>query len=113
MGQKLGAVIVSPRVLAMIARLTTLAVPGVARMSSLGVERWIRTADTEGVRVQVIDESVMLDVYVVARPDVSMLKLSRDIQSRVTRAILEIVGMAVREVNVHILDVADEPPALN
>lgn len=112
-GQKLGTVIVSPRVLATIARLTTLSVPGVARMSSLGMERWIQISDPGGVKVQVVDDAVVLDVYVVARSDVNMLELSREIQSRVTRSILEIVGMGVREVNVHILDVVDEPPVLS
>ncbi len=82
-------------------------------MSSLGMERWIQISDPGGVKVQVVDDAVVLDVYVVARSDVNMLELSREIQSRVTRSILEIVGMGVREVNVHILDVVDEPPVLS
>ena len=111
MGQKLGTVIVSPRVLAMVARLTTLGVPGVARMGSIGVERWLRGSGTEGVKVQIVDDTVVMDVYIVARPDVNMLKLSREIQARVTRSVLETVGMAVREVNVHVVDVVDAPPS--
>ena len=108
-GQKMGTVIISPAVLAMVARLTTLSVPGVAHMSSVGVDRLLRSSSAEGVKVQVIDDTVVLDLYIVAAPDVNMLQLSRQIQSQVTRAILEIVGMSVREVNVHILDVEDMP----
>jgi len=107
MGHKLGTVIISPAVLSMIARLTTLSVPGVARMSPLGVYRFLGSRSGDGVKVQVIDDAVVLDVYIIAEPDVNMLQLSREIQSKVTRAIHEIVGMAVREVNVHIQDVLD------
>ncbi len=107
MRQKLGTVIISPAVLSTIARLTTLSVPGVARMSCLGMGRLLGSRRGDGVRVEVIDDMVVLDLYVIAEPDGNMLKLSREIQNKVTRAIHEIVGMAVREVNVHIVDVTD------
>ena len=107
MGNKLGTVIISPAVLSMIARLTTLTVPGVARMSSSGVRRLFGPRGCDGVKLQVVDETVVLDLYVVAAADVNMLQLSREIQGKVTRAIHEIVGMPVREVNVHIVDVVD------
>jgi uncharacterized alkaline shock family protein YloU len=107
MTSKQGTVIISPGVLSMIARLTTLSVPGVARMANLGVHRFLRPRGGDGVKVQVIDDMVVLDLYVITASDVNMLKLSREIQAKVTRAIHEIVGMAVREVNVHIVDVTD------
>jgi uncharacterized alkaline shock family protein YloU len=107
MGQKLGTVIISPTVLSTIARLTTLSVPGVARMACLGVHRLLGSGRGDGVRVEVMDDMVVLDLYIVAEADGNMLKLSREIQNKVTRAIHEIVGMAVREVNVHIVDVTD------
>lgn len=107
MGQKLGTVIISPTVLSTIARLTTLAVPGVVRVSPVGMHRLLGARGDEGVKVQVTDEAVVLDIYIVAAADVNLLQLSREIQCKVTRAIHDIVGMAVREVNVHIQDVLD------
>ena len=107
MGQKLGSVIVSPAVLSMIARLTTLSVPGVVRMASLGVRRLFGTRGCDGVKLQVVGDTVSLDIYVVASTDVNMLQLSREIQGKVTRAIHEIVGMPVSEVDVHIVDAVD------
>lgn len=103
--RKLGTVVVSPAVLATIARLTTLSVPGVVQMSPLGVHRLLGARQDDGVKVRVLDEAVILDIYIVAAVDVNMLQLSREIQSKVARAIREIVGMAVSEVNVHIVDV--------
>jgi len=111
MEQKLGTVIISPAVLSMIARLTALSVPGVARMMSSPVRRVFGARGCDGVKLEVIDDTVMLDVFVVAASDVNMLQLSREIQGKVTRAIHEIVGMPVREVNVHIVDVADATSA--
>ncbi|MBC7260432.1 MAG: Asp23/Gls24 family envelope stress response protein [Chloroflexi bacterium] len=103
--RKLGTVVVSPAVLATIARLTTLSVPGVVQMSPLGMHRLLGTRQDDGVKVRVLDEAVILDIYIVAAADINMLQLSREIQSKVARAIREIVGMAVSEVNVHIVDV--------
>ncbi len=105
MGRKLGTVIISPAVLATIARLTTLSVPGVARMSPLAMHRLLGARGSHGMKVQVVDEAVVLDLYIIATTDAHLLQLSREVQSKVTRAIHEIVGMAVREVNVHIVDV--------
>jgi uncharacterized alkaline shock family protein YloU len=105
--QKQGTVVISPGVLCTIARLTTLSVPGVVGMSHQGVQRFLRPRRGDGIKVQVVDGAVILDIYIVAATDANMLQLSREIQAQVTRAIHEIVGMAVQEVNVHILDVAD------
>ena len=106
--RKLGTVVISPGVLCAIARLTTLSVPGVVRMSQQGMQRFLRPEQGDGVQVQVVDEAVVVDIYIVAATDANMLQLSREVQAQVTRAIHEIVGMAVQEVNVHIVDVADQ-----
>lgn len=107
--RKLGTVAISPAVLSTIARMTAQAVPGVVRMSPIGVDRLLSPRRGDGVKVQVVDETVVLDLYLVAANDMNMLQLSREIQSKVTRAVHDLVGMPVREVNVHILDVADPP----
>lgn len=105
--RKLGTVVISPAVLSTIARLTTLTVPGVVRMCCPGMQRLLGGRAAEGVKVEVVDEAVVLDIYIVAATDVNLLNLSREIQSKITRAIHEIVGMAVQAVNVHIMDVAE------
>ncbi len=113
MVQKLGTVIISPTVLSTIARLTALAVPGVVRMSPsasgapLHLYRLPGLRSDGGVKVKVTDEAVVVDIYIVAAAGVNLLQLSREVQSKVTRAIHDIVGMAVQEINVHIMDVLD------
>ncbi len=74
-----------------------------------GVGRLLRgKGATQGVRVEVSDESVAVDLYVVVEPSANMLALGREIQAKVTRAVVDMVGMPVREVNVHVQDVAQE-----
>ncbi|MCL6429393.1 MAG: Asp23/Gls24 family envelope stress response protein [Anaerolineae bacterium] len=109
MNEKLGTVRIAPRVLATIARLTTLSVPGVSRLSPAPVRGvgslWGGLGPNAGVRVDVVEDAVVIDVYVVAQPDVSLSALGREIQARVTRAVHDMVGMPVRAVNVYFRDI--------
>jgi len=109
MEQALGTVTIHPSVLVTVARLTSLATPGVARMSDdwrLNVERMLgRPGRGSGVGLSIEDKAVTLDLYVVAESDVNLLHLGQTLQSEVSRAIEKMVGMEVAAVNVHIQDV--------
>ena len=102
-----GITTIAPEVLATIARLTTLNISGVSRMSSrpAKMNRLIHRSEAEGVRVDVKDGQVTTDLYVVLMSDVNMLEVSRNIQELVSRAISEMVGMQVGRINVHIEDI--------
>jgi uncharacterized alkaline shock family protein YloU len=63
-----------------------------------------------GVVLAIDDQRVVVDMYVIVKPDVNMSKVSRTVQDNVRRAIQELVGMDVDAVNVHIADV-DYAPA--
>ena len=109
MKEKLGKVIIAPSVLVTIARLTALSTPGVVRMSpgwtdSMG-RLLRRRGPGDGVRIEVEDDTVGVDLYIIVEQDVNMLKLSQEIQAEVNRAIHDMVGMEVKEVNIHIQDV--------
>ena len=109
MEEKLGKVIIAPGVLVTIARLTALSTPGVARMSpgwthSMG-RLLRRRGPGQGVKIEVEDDTVSADLYIVVEQDVNVLKLSQEIQAEVSRAIHDMVGMDVTEVNIHIQDV--------
>jgi len=112
MEEKSGLVMVSPQVLTTIARQATLNVPGVVSMSpGISFDRLLRRGKgREGVRVVVEEGTVSIDLFIIVEPQVNMLRLGQEIQREVTRAIQELVGMAVREVNVHIEDVIPKKP---
>ena len=109
MEQALGTVTIHPTVLTTVARLTTLATPGVARMGDqrrLSVERALgRSGRAGGVDLCVKNSAATIDVYVVAEPEAHLLRLGQALQSEVSRAIQDMVGMEVLAVNVHVQDV--------
>jgi len=104
-----GKTTVAAEVLLTIARLTTLAVPGVSRLCpppSGNMKRLLKQGYAhEGVVIDVIDDIVHLDLYVVLKNNINVREVSRNIQVEVTRAILEMVGMQVGHVNIHIEDI--------
>jgi uncharacterized alkaline shock family protein YloU len=104
----IGRTTIAPEVLLTIARLTTLNVPGVSRMSPVpgGVNRLFQRGIGEGVRIEIQeDDSVNAELYVILNNDVNIRDTSRKIQHKVARAISEMVGMQVGRVNVHIEDI--------
>lgn len=109
MSEALSKVTIAPDVLVSIARLTTLSVPGVARLCSQGMRAMIGGKETGSVRVAVEDDRVTLDVHIVVEHGVNMLQLSQNLQAKVARAIQDMVGMDVLAVNVYIKDVEFPP----
>ena len=102
-----GKTTIAPNVLLTIARLATLDVKGVSQMSQLqgGVNRIFQRGYDEGVRIRIEDDRVYADLYVILKSDINVREVSRIIQSEVSRAISEMVGMEVGRVNVHIDDI--------
>jgi uncharacterized alkaline shock family protein YloU len=106
--ENLGQVTIAPGVLVTIVQKTATSVPGVSRLSTRvpGVERLLGLQTTgQGVKVAVVGHQVGVDVYLIGLRGVDLLDMGRQIQHQVTRAIQEITGMDVREVNVHIEDI--------
>jgi uncharacterized alkaline shock family protein YloU len=102
-----GKTTVSPDVLISIARLSALGVPGVSRMAPIsgGVNRLFRKGANEGVRIEVEEDVVYADIYLVLKQDVNIRDVSRTVQQQVTRAMQEMVGMDVGHVDIHIEDI--------
>ena len=111
MDQNLGKVTIAPNVLVTIVQKTALSEPGVAKLCENvpGVKRLlgIHTA-SQGVAVSVADNQVTVNVHLMARRGVDLLQLGRNLQNEITRAMQDIVGMKVCEVNIHIEDIATE-----
>ncbi|HOR18424.1 MAG TPA: Asp23/Gls24 family envelope stress response protein [Brevefilum sp.] len=98
---------ISPEVLHKITRLTTLSVQGVSRLASVNkcLAQVFAQENAQGAKVLVKDDIVYVDVYVVLFSDMNVRDISREIQERVSRAITEMVGLAVGGVNIHIMDI--------
>ena len=103
-----GKVIIAPEVLITIAKLSTLSVPGVARMAAVpgGMDRYFKRGYADGVRIQVVNHSILADLYIVVRGDANVHTVSAAVQQEVARALADMVGMEAKTVNVHVEDVA-------
>ena len=102
-----GKTTVAPEVLVAIARMATLEVPGVYALCPVpgGVNRLFKRGADEGVRLQITDDVVDVDLYLILEHDVNLRQVSREVQKAVARALGEMVGMTVGHVNVHIEDI--------
>lgn len=100
----IGKITIAPQVLVTTARLTALAVPGVARL--IAPPGMGRVFSSDGVRVLVEDDRVYVKIYVMTEPGANLLGIGRKIRSEVTRALENMVGVEVEAVDVYIEDVA-------
>lgn len=102
---------IAPSVLITIAQHAAESVKGVARMGQVPVDvvRMLRGQPSgHGVMLQIDDQDVACELYLVVTPGANMRDVSRSVQRAVKRAIEELVGMTVTGINVHIEDV-DHP----
>jgi uncharacterized alkaline shock family protein YloU len=110
MEENQGVVTVAPEVLVQLVRLTAMATPGVARLYGNmpnSMYRLFSGKAAEGIQIAIDDQTVTIDLYVVAEPDTHMLTLGQTLQREIYRAINDVVGMPVKEINIHIEDVAN------
>ena len=102
-----GKTTIAPDVLLTIARLATLEIRGVSRMAAVpGGVSWIpKRSQADGIRIEIADDRVYADIYVILHHNVNVREVSRNIQREVTRSISKMVGMEVGRVNIHIEDI--------
>src|SRR5690349_22339238 len=102
-----GKTTVSPDVLVTITRLSALSVPGVSRLAQVpgGVNRLFKRGFGEGVRMEVKDNVVRADLYLILKQDVNIREVSRNVQQQVARALQEMVGMDIGGIEIHIEDI--------
>lgn len=95
---------ISPDVLVTIARLSALSVPGVSRMANVtgGVNRFFKRGIHDGVRIEVEDNVVVANLYLVLKKDVNIREVSRNVQEQVARALQDMVGMDIGSIEVHV-----------
>lgn len=105
-----GKTTISIDVILTITRLTTLDVPGVSRMSQVPSRRFrtmlLHRQEEDGLHVEVVDDVVYTEIYVILDSDVNIREVGRNIQTAVARAITEMIGMQVGVINVHVEDIA-------
>lgn len=108
----LGRVEISPEVIEVIASIATSEVAGVATMrggfASGVAERLGRKNHGKGVKVDLANEGVNVDISVVIHYGVSMPEVARKIQDNVQQKLQAMTGVNIQAINVHIVGVEFE-----
>jgi len=103
----IGNTTIDPDVILTIIRLAVLEVPGVCRMASgpAGIDDLVKKFYSEGVKIDVEDHTIYVDVFLVIYLDVDLRSVARKVQEEVSRSIEDLVGMNIGRVDVHIEDI--------
>lgn len=102
-----GKTTIGPGVLINIAKLATLSVDGVSRMSPgpHSIESIFKSSYSGGVNINVENNTVDVDLYLVLKSGSNLYKTSEKVQNKVARTITEMVGMEIGHVNIHIEEI--------
>lgn len=113
--QDLGNIEVAPEVLEIIASIAATDIEGVASMrgnfASGVVERLGKKVHGKGIKTDLSEEGLAIDVYCVINYGVSIPKTALKIQEQVRQTLENMTSLQTQEVNVHITGVNFEPPA--
>ena len=106
--ESIGRIEVAPEVLVTIARIAVQDVEGVQQMAQVPADiarLFQRGLRQDGVLLDLSENKVRFNIYVIMAPHVNLLEASRTIQTVVTEAIDTMVGIPVDAVNVFVEDV--------
>ncbi len=109
--ESIGRIEVAPEVIAMIAYFATLRVDGVVKTASIPSDvarAYRRTTRKEGIILDLSEDKVRFNIYVIMDSQVNIMETSRKLQTAVAETINTLVGINVDTVNVHVDDVEYE-----
>ncbi|MEK4028852.1 Asp23/Gls24 family envelope stress response protein [Pseudobacillus sp. FSL P4-0506] len=105
----LGRIEIAPEVIEVIAGIAASEVEGVEKMrgsfASGVVERLGKKNHGKGVRVDLTEEGIKIDVYCVIAFGVSIPRVAQKIQDGIRQALLNMTALEAEEVNIHVVGV--------
>jgi len=111
----LGRVEIAPEVIEVIAGIAAAEVDGVASMRgnfATGVaEKLGRKSHGKGIKVELGEEGILIDVYVVMQFGISIPEVAKKIQDNIRQALLNMTALEVNEINIHVVGVQFEQKA--
>ena len=108
----LGKVEIAPEVIEVIAGIAASEVEGVAQMrgnfASGVVERLGKKNHGKGVKVELLEEGIKVDVYCVMKFGVSIPNVAQGIQDNIRQALLDMTALETEEINIHVVGIQFE-----
>ncbi|MCP3025727.1 MULTISPECIES: Asp23/Gls24 family envelope stress response protein [unclassified Halobacillus] len=111
-GSTLGNVEIAPEVIEVIAGIAVSEVAGVAAMrgnfATGVVERLGKKSHGKGVKVELDEEGILIDAYVVMDYGISIPETAQKIQDNTRQALKNMTALEIKEINVHVVGVQME-----
>ncbi|MCR8847095.1 MULTISPECIES: Asp23/Gls24 family envelope stress response protein [Bacillaceae] len=108
----LGKIEIAPEVIEVIAGIAASEVEGVSQMrgnfATGVVERLGKKNHGKGVKVELAEEGIIVDVYCIMKFGVAIPTVAQKIQDNIRQALLNMTALEADEVNVHIVGVQFE-----
>ncbi|MCP3738535.1 Asp23/Gls24 family envelope stress response protein [Rossellomorea sp. BNER] len=108
----LGKVEIAPEVIEVIAGIAASEVEGVSQMrgnfASGVVERLGKKNHGKGVKVELAEEGIKIDVYCIMQFGVSIPTVAQKIQDNIRQALLNMTALEADEVNIHVVGIQFE-----
>ena len=70
-----------------------------------GVNKLFKRGVHDGVRLEVKDNTVYANLYLILKENVNIREVGRNVQHQVARALQEMVSMEIGEIEIHIEDI--------
>ncbi|MBC5637170.1 Asp23/Gls24 family envelope stress response protein [Ornithinibacillus sp. BX22] len=103
----LGKVEIAPEVIEVIAGIAASEVDGLANMrgnfATGVVEKFGKKSHSKGVKVELAEDGIVIDVYVVLDFGVSIPEVAQKIQSNIRQTLKTMTSLDISEVNVHVV----------
>jgi uncharacterized alkaline shock family protein YloU len=106
--ESLGRIEVAPEVLVTIAHSAAMRLEGIRKLGPVPADAarlFRRGTQQNGILLDLSDNKVKFDIYVIMDPHVNIMEASRALQTAVAEAIDNMVGITIDAVNVHVEDV--------
>lgn len=111
-GSTLGNIEIAPEVIEVIAGIAVSEVAGVASMrgnfASGVAERLGKKNHGKGVKVELTDDGILIDAYVVMDYGISIPDTAQKIQDNTRQALKNMTALEINEINVHIVGIQME-----
>lgn len=108
----LGKIEIAPEVIEVIAGIAASEVEGVSQMrgnfASGVVERLGKKNHGKGVKVELTEEGIKVDVYCTMKFGVSIPTVAQKVQDNIRQALLNMTALDAEEVNIHIVGIVFE-----
>ena len=109
-----GKIEIAPEVIEVIAGIAASEVEGVAQMrgsfATGVVERLGKKNHGKGIRVELAEDGIKVDVYCLMIFGVSIPTVAQKVQDNIRQALLNMTALEVEEVNIHIVGVTFDNP---